>query len=355
MDGTVVLALVFGAIVVIAGIAFAATRRKNGAGVATRPARGVGPGQGGSGVVAAPAASPFDRLVDSDALRRGVASVGWQEPTPVQRTAIPVIRQGHDVVVIAPAASGKTGAFLLPALDRQVDREGLHTLILCPTTETGRQVAEAARSLTEDAHLWIGELYGGVPIEDQVRDLQAGFDVLIATPDRLNEHLDEGNVRLSEVEVVVLDRANEMLELGLPAQLVKILAAVPMDRQTLLFGTLLSDEVEDLASGILHDPKRIEAEAPPKRKAASPPGPEGRVEPKTGKPGAGLTGTVKWFNNSKGYGFIEPDDGGDDVFVHYSAIEGDGYRSLDEGQRVRFDRVPADRGPEAENVASIQD
>ncbi len=201
----------------------------------------------------------FDELTSSDALLRAIAELGWRDPTPIQRKAIPAARAGRDVLGIAQTGTGKTGAFLIPSIERQEDQEGLRTLVLCPTRELAQQVAADARDLCSHTELFVGEVYGGVPYEPQIRDLRAGFDILVATPGRLIDHLEKGNIDLSTVEVLVLDEADRMLDMGFRPQIERVLSRVPGERQTLLFSATMPNGVHALAMRIQREPVWVEA------------------------------------------------------------------------------------------------
>lgn len=201
----------------------------------------------------------FDELVKEPALLRAIRELGWEEPTPIQAQAIPPAREGRDVVGIAQTGTGKTAAFLIPALERQIHREGLYTLVLCPTRELAQQVAASARELLRYTELWVGEIVGGMPMDRQIRDLLAGFDVLVATPGRLLDHLERGTVDLSTVEVVVLDEADRMLDMGFRPQIDAILRSCPKQRQTMLFSATMPNGVHALALRILKDPVQVSA------------------------------------------------------------------------------------------------
>src|SRR5262245_9572504 len=204
----------------------------------------------------------FKDLVVEPRLLRAIEGLGWQTPTPIQVKAIPAVREGKDVLGIAQTGTGKTGAFMIPALERQYHREGLHTLVLCPTRELAQQVAEDARAMAKHSELWVGEIEGGMPMRPQIRDLRAGFDVIVATPGRLNDHLERGNVDLSQVEVLVLDEADRMLDMGFRPQIEAILRQLPAKRQTLLFSATMPNGVHALALRILSDPEWVEAARP---------------------------------------------------------------------------------------------
>ena len=200
----------------------------------------------------------FDSLTQEPRLLAAVAELGWTIPTPVQAKAIPIAKTGRDIVGIAQTGTGKTGAFLIPALERQIGRDGLHTLVLCPTRELAQQVAEDARAFGKHCELFVGEIVGGMPMRKQIRDLAAGFDMIVATPGRLLDHIERGNVDLSTVELLVLDEADRMLDMGFRPQIEAILDRVPTQRQTFLFSATMPNGVHALALRILRDPEWVE-------------------------------------------------------------------------------------------------
>ncbi len=200
----------------------------------------------------------FEELTDFEPVLRAVRELGWREPTPIQAKAIPVAREGRDIIGIAQTGTGKTGAFVIPALEKHGDREQLSTLVLCPTRELAQQVAEDARQLSKHMHLFVGELVGGLPIRQQIRDLRAGFDIVVATPGRLIDHLERGTIDLAAVETLVLDEADRMLDMGFRPQIEEILRHVPKQRQTLFFSATMPNGVHALALRILTDPVWLE-------------------------------------------------------------------------------------------------
>ncbi|HUP89291.1 MAG TPA: DEAD/DEAH box helicase, partial [Longimicrobiales bacterium] len=204
----------------------------------------------------------FTDLTSVPPVLQAIKENGWTVPTPIQMKAIPSAREGRDVVGIAQTGTGKTAAFLLPSIEKQVNLEGLHTLVLCPTRELAQQVAEDARKLTKHTELWVGEIVGGMPMRPQIRDLAAGFDILVATPGRLFDHLERGNVNLDEVKTLVLDEADRMLDMGFRPQIEAILERVPKARQTLLFSATMPNGVHALALRITNDATWVEATPP---------------------------------------------------------------------------------------------
>ena len=169
----------------------------------------------------------FDELGLAPELVRAVKELGYDEPTPIQEMAIPEALAGKDVLGRAQTGTGKTAAFMLPTLQRLRDGDGLRALVLCPTRELAIQVAESSREYAKHVDLWVGVVYGGTSVQKDMRDLRAGYDMLVATPGRLIDHLERGNVDLSELEVLVLDEADRMLDMGFRPQINEILALLP--------------------------------------------------------------------------------------------------------------------------------
>jgi ATP-dependent RNA helicase RhlE len=204
----------------------------------------------------------FIDLIPAEPLLRAIRDQGWTVPTPIQIKGIPPAREGRDIVGIAQTGTGKTGAFLLPALMKQLGEEGLHTLVLCPTRELAQQVASDARELARYAELFVGEVVGGESMRRQIRDLRAGVDILVATPGRLIDHMERGNVDLSKVRTLILDEADRMLDMGFRPQIETVLRQVPKQRQTMLFSATMPNGVHALALRIMSEPEWIEATPP---------------------------------------------------------------------------------------------
>ncbi len=201
----------------------------------------------------------FDELQLAPELVRAVKDRGYEIPTPIQQMAIPEALAGRDVLGKAQTGTGKTAAFVLPTLHRLKDGDGLRALVLCPTRELAIQVAESATEYSKYMNMWVGVIYGGTSVQKDIRDLKAGFDILVATPGRLIDHLERGNVDLSEIEVLVLDEADRMLDMGFRPQINQILRHVPKTRQTLFFSATLPNDVKSLAYDSLNEPVTVEA------------------------------------------------------------------------------------------------
>jgi ATP-dependent RNA helicase RhlE len=212
----------------------------------------------------------FTQLGLPESITRGVRAAGYTVPTPVQAQAIPLILPGHDVVAAAQTGSGKTAAFLLPILSRLLEgHRGLRALILVPTRELAAQVEENAHRYAKYADLSVGSVYGGVPIGPQERMLRyEGVDLLVATPGRLLDLHGRHSVSLEEVEVLVLDEADRMVDMGFAPDLQRILKLLPTRRQTLMFSATMPPELNRVAKEALRDPQRLDL-APPSRPAES--------------------------------------------------------------------------------------
>lgn len=205
----------------------------------------------------------FEELGLSSPLLRVLKEKNYTSPTPIQEQAIPVIIQGRDVIAGSQTGTGKTAAFALPILEKlsQKDRVGkgcyIRTLILTPTRELASQVEASIHVYSEHLPLKSAVIFGGVKMAAQIHKLRRGFDILVATPGRLLDHLQNGTVDLSRVSTFVLDEADRMLDMGFIRDIRKIIAALPKTRQNLLFSATYSKEIETLSRNILHDPVRI--------------------------------------------------------------------------------------------------
>lgn len=208
----------------------------------------------------------FSELNLAPQLVQAVTALGYVVPTPIQRMAIPAALEGRDVLGRAQTGTGKTAAFMLPTLHRLRGGEGLRALVLCPTRELAIQVAESARDYARGSELFVGLLYGGTSVDKDLRGLRAGYDVIVATPGRLIDHLERGNVDLSGIQVLVLDEADRMLDMGFRPQIHEIVRRCPKERQTLFFSATLANDVKSLAYESLRDP--VTVEAAPQRVAA---------------------------------------------------------------------------------------
>ncbi len=198
-------------------------------------------------------------------LLRSIDELGHDTPTPIQHKAIPVILKGSDVMGLAQTGTGKTAAFTLPLLhalsathNPSKPRSNVRALILTPTRELADQVGKCVKTYGRYLPLHSEIIYGGVNITPQIRKLQRGADIIIATPGRLLDLIDQRVVNLSKVEILVLDEADRMLDMGFIRDIKKILVLLPKQRQNMLFSATLSADIQKLASGLLANHKLIE-------------------------------------------------------------------------------------------------
>jgi ATP-dependent RNA helicase RhlE len=207
---------------------------------------------------------PFTALGLTPALTAPLDRLGFAQPTPIQTQAIPLVLRGVDLLARAQTGTGKTAAFGLPMIDRLAAAgrtAGPRTprgLVLVPTRELALQVQEALVAYAGPVRLSITAVFGGVPIGRQIQALRRGVDVVVATPGRLIDHLDQKTIDLSRVEVLVLDEADRMLDLGFLPPLKRIVRVLPRERQTLLFSATLSAEVTQLAAAFTRAPERVD-------------------------------------------------------------------------------------------------
>jgi ATP-dependent RNA helicase RhlE len=212
----------------------------------------------------------FDRLGLSPDLLRAVADEGYTTPTPVQAEAIPLVLAGRDLLAGAQTGTGKTAAFVLPILERlgggprphqdrrSVTRRPPRVLVLTPTRELALQVEESIRVYGAHRPARSVPIYGGVGFAPQVNRLRSGPDIVVATPGRLLDHAGQGTIDLSGIEILVLDEADRMLDMGFIRDIRRILALLPPRRQNLLFSATFSDEIRRLADGLLDRPATVQ-------------------------------------------------------------------------------------------------
>jgi ATP-dependent RNA helicase RhlE len=197
----------------------------------------------------------FGALGLSKAVLSAVSDAGYSSPTPIQQQAIPLVLKGRDIMGLAQTGTGKTAAFTLPIVNRLIDGpRRTRALVLTPTRELCVQVEESVRKYSKHSELSVVSVYGGVPLDPQQKALRAGVDIVVATPGRLIDHLERQNVVFDDLEVLVLDEADRMLDMGFAPQINRIVAEVPTYRQTLLFSATMPPEVEALARKYLRKP-----------------------------------------------------------------------------------------------------
>ncbi|HET8747187.1 MAG TPA: DEAD/DEAH box helicase [Ramlibacter sp.] len=209
----------------------------------------------------------FDELNLAPAILKAVHEQGYETPTPIQAQAIPAVLAGHDLLAGAQTGTGKTAAFTLPMLHKlskgqgktnKFGKDGIAALVLTPTRELAAQVEESVRTYGKYLPLTSTVIFGGVGMNPQIDRIRAGVDILVATPGRLLDLQQQGHLDLSTVEILVLDEADRMLDMGFIHDVKKVLALVPKEKQSLLFSATFSDEIVELANGLLREPQRIQ-------------------------------------------------------------------------------------------------
>ena len=202
----------------------------------------------------------FEGLGLSAELVRAVAEQGYTEPTPIQVQAIPVVLAGRDLLGAAQTGTGKTAAFALPILQKLSERNAaaVRVLVVTPTRELAAQVEQDFRTYGKHMSVETATIFGGVGMQPQVDALRRGVDVLVATPGRLLDHVGEKTVDLSQIEILVLDEADRMLDMGFIHDIRKILALLPTERQNLLFSATFPDEIRKLAASFMKHPATVE-------------------------------------------------------------------------------------------------
>ncbi|WP_395665903.1 DEAD/DEAH box helicase [Methylocella sp.] len=205
----------------------------------------------------------FSGLGLAEPLLLALDKMGFSKPTPIQAQAIPHVLSGRDLVGIAQTGTGKTAAFALPILHKlaenrqQPPRGGARVLVLSPTRELASQIAESFRNLGSQMRLNVAVIFGGVPHGAQIRALQRGLDVLVATPGRLVDHLDAGAAHLGKTEFFVLDEVDQMLDLGFVKSIRRIVGTLPRERQNLFFSATMPTEIAKLAGDLLNNPAQV--------------------------------------------------------------------------------------------------
>jgi len=203
----------------------------------------------------------------SDPLVRGILATGYTAPTEIQSQAIPAATEGGDIIGCAQTGTGKTAAFVLPILNRLSHEKAtkhrtIRSLIITPTRELAVQIEKSIVGYGRFLSLRTLAVYGGVNIKTQVNSLRKGVDIVVATPGRLIDHMQQGVIDLKHIEVLVLDEADRMLDMGFINDVRRIVSALPKERQTMLFSATVSPEIKSLASGMLKSPKMIQIGRP---------------------------------------------------------------------------------------------
>jgi ATP-dependent RNA helicase RhlE len=202
----------------------------------------------------------FEPFKFHPSIKAGIKALGYTTPTPIQDQAIPPVLEGRDVMGLAQTGTGKTAAFVLPILERllQGPRGRVRALIIAPTRELAEQTHVAIVALGRDTKLRSATIYGGVGVNPQVQKLRAGVEIVVACPGRLLDHINQRTIDLSHVEILVLDEADRMFDMGFLPDIRKIIKHVPAKRQTLLFSATMPDDIRKLVREVQHDPVTVE-------------------------------------------------------------------------------------------------
>jgi superfamily II DNA/RNA helicase len=201
---------------------------------------------------------PFVKLQLTPSILKAIAACGYSAPTPVQEQAIPLALAGHDLIATAQTGTGKTAALQLLSKPPRNNSRGPRVLVLTPTRELANQVTDAVRSYGKFMRVRSGAILGGMPYREQLQLLSQPVDLIVATPGRLIDHLERGRMNLSRLELLVLDEADRMLDMGFSEDVDKIAGLAPADRQTMMFTATMDDAMAKLAKRLLRDPVRIE-------------------------------------------------------------------------------------------------
>jgi ATP-dependent RNA helicase RhlE len=210
-----------------------------------------------------PAPIPFDKLSLDERLLSGIRDLGWADTRPIQSGVIPLAISGNDVIACAETGTGKTAAFLVPILQRFLNERPpqparTRALVLAPTRELAVQIEDQVQGLTYHTNVSSVAVFGGVPMDAQEFALRAGVDIVVATPGRLMDHMRHESIDYSSLEILVLDEADRMLDMGFWPDVQRILSALPSKRQTLLFSATMPAEVLKLTQEFLHEPKYVQ-------------------------------------------------------------------------------------------------
>ena len=205
----------------------------------------------------------FEQLDLHPQVQKAVAKLGFTTPSPIQQEAIPLLQEGRDLLGIAQTGTGKTAAFALPTLSSLAKRRErpsarrARVLVLAPTRELASQIAKSFEDFSRNMQCSVRAVFGGVPINKQIHGLKKGCDILVATPGRLGDLLGRGAIHLDEVEVLILDEADQMMDMGFIHDLRKIVEEVPTERQTMLFSATMPKSVSTIAKSFLQNPARV--------------------------------------------------------------------------------------------------